>query len=99
MPQHLQIVPMITGPGLVFVDERVGMLNVPVRERLRDLLREMRLSTVIGIHNPAGAQVLAERLLVMMDGLSVATGLTDQVFDDPQHADTVFCQVRIAGMT
>jgi putative phosphonate transport system ATP-binding protein len=93
MQQRLQIARnLVTGPRLVFMDEPTGGLDVSVQARLLDLLRglvrEMGLSAIIVTHDLAVVRLLADRLMVMKDGLVVETGLTDQVLDDPQHAYT-----------
>jgi len=93
MQQRLQIARnLVTGPRLVFMDEPTGGLDVSVQARLLDLLRglvrQMGLSAVIVTHDLAVVRLLADRLMVMKDGLVVETGLTDQVLDDPQHAYT-----------
>ena len=93
MQQRLQIARnLVTGPRLVFMDEPTGGLDVSVQARLLDLLRglvrQMGLSAVIVTHDLAVVRLLADRLLVMKDGLVVESGLTDQVLDDPQDAYT-----------
>ncbi|SEA14021.1 phosphonate C-P lyase system protein PhnK [Rubrimonas cliftonensis] len=93
MRQRLQIARnLVTGPRLVFMDEPTGGLDVSVQARLLDLLRglvrEMGLSAIIVTHDLAVVRLLADRLMVMKDGLVVEQGLTDQVLDDPQHAYT-----------
>lgn len=93
MQQRLQIARnLVTGPRLVFMDEPTGGLDVSVQARLLDLLRglvrDMGLSAIIVTHDLAVVRLLADRLMVMKDGLVIEQGLTDQVLDDPQHAYT-----------
>jgi len=93
MQQRLQIARnLVTGPRLVFMDEPTGGLDVSVQARLLDLIRslvrEMGLSAIVVTHDLAVVRLLADRLMVMKDGLAVEQGLTDQVLDDPQHAYT-----------
>jgi len=93
MQQRLQIARnLVTGPRLVFMDEPTGGLDVSVQARLLDLMRglvrEMGLSAVIVTHDLAVVRLLADRLMVMKDGVVVESGLTDQVLDDPQHGYT-----------
>jgi len=93
MQQRLQIARnLITGPRLVFMDEPTGGLDVSVQARLLDLLRqlvqEFGLSVIIVTHDLAVVRLLADRLMVMKEGIVVEQGLTDQVLDDPQHAYT-----------
>lgn len=93
MQQRLQIARnLITGPRLVFMDEPTGGLDVSVQARLldliRELVRELNLSSVIVTHDLAVVRLLADRLMVMKSGRVVESGLTDQVLDDPQDAYT-----------
>ena len=93
MQQRLQIARnLVTHPRLVFMDEPTTGLDVSVQARLLDLLRELvdqlQLAAVIVTHDLAVARLLAQRMLVMKDGLVVEQGLTDRVLDDPQHPYT-----------
>lgn len=93
MQQRLQIARnLVTNPGLVFMDEPTGGLDVSVQARLLDTLKrlvhDLGISVVIVTHDMGVARLLADRLLVMRFGRVIETGLTDQVLDDPQAAYT-----------
>jgi len=93
MQQRIQIARnLIHQPSLVFMDEPTGGLDVSVQARLLDLLRELvrdlDLSVILVTHDMGVARLMADRLLVMKNGLVVETGLTDQVLDDAQHPYT-----------
>jgi len=74
------------------MDEPTGGLDVSVQARLLDLLRELvrdvGMAAIIVTHDMAVARLMADRLMVMKNGLVVETGLADQVLDDPQHPYT-----------
>jgi putative phosphonate transport system ATP-binding protein len=93
MRQRLQIARnLVTRPRLVLMDEPTSGLDVSVQARLLDLIRllvgRLQLSALIVTHDLGVARLLAHRTLVMRHGRIVEQGLTDRVFDDPQHAYT-----------
>jgi putative phosphonate transport system ATP-binding protein len=93
MRQRLQIARnLVTRPRLVLMDEPTSGLDVSVQARLLDLIRllvaRLNLSAVIVTHDLGVARLLAQRTLVMTQGRVVEQGLTDRVFDDPQHPYT-----------
>lgn len=93
MQQRLQIARnLVTNPGLVFMDEPTGGLDVSVQARLLDTLKrlvnDLGISVVIVTHDMGVARLLADRLFVMRLGHVIESGLTDQVLDDPQAAYT-----------
>jgi putative phosphonate transport system ATP-binding protein len=93
MRQRLQIARnLVTRPRLVLMDEPTSGLDVSVQARLLDLIRllvgRLHLSAVVVTHDLGVARLLAHRTLVMKEGRIVEHGLTDRVFDDPQHPYT-----------
>ncbi|AKJ30398.1 phosphonate C-P lyase system protein PhnK [Caldimonas brevitalea] len=93
MRQRLQIARnLVTRPRLVLMDEPTSGLDVSVQARLLDLIRllvaRLHLSAIIVTHDLGVARLLAHRTVVMRRGHIVEHGLTDRVFDDPQHEYT-----------
>ena len=93
MRQRLQIARnLVTLPRLVLMDEPTTGLDVSVQARLLDLIRlltaRLHLSALVVTHDLGVARLLAHRTLVMRQGCIVEQGLTDRVFDDPQHPYT-----------
>ena len=93
MKQRLQIARnLVTRPRLVLLDEPTSGLDVSVQARLLDLLgglvTRLGLAALLVTHDLGVARLLADRTLVMRDGRIVESGLTDRVFDDPQHPYT-----------
>jgi putative phosphonate transport system ATP-binding protein len=93
MRQRLQIARnLVTRPRLVLMDEPTSGLDVSVQARLLDLIRllvsRLHLSAIVVTHDLGVARLLAHRTLVMRQGHIVEQGLTDRVFDDPQHPYT-----------
>ena len=93
MQQRLRLIAnLISSPRLLFMDEPTTGLDVSVQARLLDLLKTLRaqlgLSMILVTHDLGVARMLADRILVMLDGELVEAGLADQVLEDPQHAYT-----------
>lgn len=93
MQQRLRLIAnLISSPRLLFMDEPTTGLDVSVQARLLDLLKTLRsqlnLSMILVTHDLGVARMLADRILVMLNGSLVEAGLADQVLEDPQHAYT-----------
>ena len=74
-------------PDLVLLDEPFSALDAPVREELRRELRRLQrdagLSTVLVTHDPEEAALLADEILVIVDGRIVQAGPRREVFTHP----------------
>jgi putative phosphonate transport system ATP-binding protein len=93
MQERLQIARnLVSHPRVVFMDEPTGSLDVSVRARILDLIRNLiltfDLAVLIVTHDIDTAKLLSQRVLVMKGGKIVESGLTDRVFDDPHHPYT-----------
>lgn len=90
MQQRVQLAKAIAlQPALVLLDEPTSGLDLSVQARVLDTLRRLRheagLTMVLVSHDLGVIRCLADRVLVMRGGKAVESGLTDQVFQDPQH--------------
>jgi ABC-type Fe3+/spermidine/putrescine transport system ATPase subunit/ABC-type sulfate transport system permease component len=80
-----------TDPRLVLLDEPFSALDAPVRDELvrelRRLQHEAGLSTVLVTHDPTEAAMLADELLVVVDGRLLQAGPCADVFRRPASAE------------
>jgi phosphonate C-P lyase system protein PhnK len=83
---------LVHQPALLVGDEPVSAVDVLVRARiiqlLRDLREEMNLTLVTVTHDLAVVPKLADRVIVMEEGQLVETGTTEQILADPQEPYT-----------
>lgn len=79
-------------PLLLIADEPTTALDVTVQAEILDLMRNLRdklSSAVILITHDMGVVAdLADRIVVMREGLIVETGTVHEIFDAPQHEYT-----------
>jgi len=79
-------------PLLLFLDEPTTGLDLSVQARVLDLIknlqREMGLTTIVVSHDLGIIKHLTTRTMVMKNGYVVEEGLTDQILEDPQHEFT-----------
>jgi putative phosphonate transport system ATP-binding protein len=90
---------LVSGPGVVLLDEPTNGLDLSVQATILDLIRrlnqKLRVAVILVTHDLAVARLLAPRMLVMHQGRIVESGLTDQIIDDPIHPYT---QMLVSSM-
>jgi molybdate transport system permease protein len=86
-------------PRLVLLDEPFSALDVPVRDELshdfRRLQLETGLSTVLVTYDPQEAALLADEILIVVDGRIVQAGSRREVFSTPACP----AAARVLGVT
>ena len=79
-------------PVLLIADEPTTALDVTVQAEILDLLRNLhkRLDSAIILitHDMGVVADLADRVMVMKDGLTVEAGSIDEIFNRPRHPYT-----------
>ncbi|TDW31562.1 ATP-binding cassette domain-containing protein [Cryobacterium psychrophilum] len=80
---------LVFGPSLLIADEPTAGVDVIVRNAVIDLIgelqRERAFSALVISHDLAVLRRVANRIGVMHQGVLVALGTIDEVFDDPWH--------------
>ena len=79
-------------PDLLIADEPTTALDVTIQaqilELLRSLSRELGMALLLITHDLGIVRKMAQRVYVMKSGKIVEEGLTEPVFDNPQHPYT-----------
>lgn len=93
MRQRVQLAKALANePDVLLLDEPTSGLDVSVQARILDLIRDLHATTGVAMllvsHDLAVIGMLAQRLVVMREGVVVERGVTDQVLSDPQHPYT-----------
>ncbi len=93
MQQRVQIAKALSNnPQVLLLDEVTTGLDLSVQARVLDLIRslqrELGIAMIVVSHDLGVIRLLCQRTLVMRHGRVVESGLTDQIFEDPQHGYT-----------
>ena len=79
---------MILKPKLVVLDEPTSALDMTVQSQIVDLLRDLQkrygLAYLFISHDLKVVRALSHKVMVMRQGDVIETGLTEQIFDNPQ---------------
>lgn len=83
---------LVLRPKLIICDEALSALDISLQAQianmLMDLQRDFGLSYLFIAHDLSVVRLMAKRTIVMQQGRIVETGLTERVYDDPQHPYT-----------
>lgn len=79
-------------PDVLIADEPTTALDVTIQAQILELLAELQKSENMGMlfitHDLGIVRRIADRVCVMKDGEIVETGITAEIFDNPQHPYT-----------
>ncbi len=86
-------------PSLLLLDEPLSALDTPVRTELRRELRALQIetgiSTVLVTHDPEEAALLADEILVIVDGQIAQAGTREELFARPASKEVA----RLLGIS
>ncbi|RTZ45839.1 dipeptide ABC transporter ATP-binding protein [Candidimonas sp. SYP-B2681] len=86
-------------PALLIADEPTTALDVTIQAQIlqliRELQREMNMGVIFITHDMGVVAEVADRVLVMLRGEKVESGLAEQIFASPQH---VYTQALLAAV-
>ncbi len=78
-------------PEVLFLDEPFSALDTPTRQALLEdfsnVLRETKITTIMVTHEHNEALVLADRVLVLMNGMIGQMGKPEEIFGSPINED------------
>ena len=79
-------------PDILIADEPTTALDVTIQAQILELLAELQKAENMGMlfitHDLGIVRRIADRVCVMKDGEIVETGVTTEIFDNPQHPYT-----------
>lgn len=80
---------LAVNPEILILDEAVSALDVTIQAQILDLLEDLKaryaLSIIFISHDLGVIHHIADRVLVMKDGMVVETGDADGIFRSPKH--------------
>jgi polar amino acid transport system ATP-binding protein len=83
---------IMTDPELLLLDEITSALDPQLVGEVLDLVRELKArgSTILmATHEMSFAREVADRIVFMQGGTIIEQGTPAQVFDAPQHPETI----------
>lgn len=96
---------LVTKPSVLLLDEPLSALDAKVRVELRELIRriqtELRITTLFVTHDQEEALAIADRVAVMSDGLIRQIGTPEELYSRPTSAfvaDFVGLSNRVPGV-
>jgi iron(III) transport system ATP-binding protein len=85
-------------PDIILLDEPYSNLDVALtadlREQVRAVLQQKKITGVLVTHDPADARHFADRIAIMRKGVLVQLGLVKDVID---HPCDMYCSLLIRG--
>ena len=91
---------LATSPGLLLLDEPLSALDARVRLRLRDQIKDLQrrlgVTTIMVTHDQEEAMSMADRIVVMNQGVIDQVGTPSEIY---RHPTTAFVADFVGSMT
>lgn len=75
-------------PKVLLMDEPLGALDMKLREQLQDeilqIQKELKITTILVTHDQHEAMSMADRILLMEDGVIRQEGTADEIYLEPE---------------
>ena len=89
---------LVAKPDIILLDEPYSNLDMALtadlREQVRDILHQKKITGVLVTHDPADARHFADRIAILRKGVLVQLGLVKDVVD---HPCDMYCSLLIRG--
>jgi len=81
---------LVTNPAVLLLDEPLANLDAKLREEMRFYIRQLQrdvgITTIYVTHDQSEAMVLADRIAVMRDGVLEQVGQAEEIYRRPSNA-------------
>jgi ABC-type polar amino acid transport system ATPase subunit len=89
---------IMTDPELLLLDEITSALDPQLVGEVLDLVRDLKArgtTILMATHEMSFAREVADRVVFLKDGVIIEQGAPEEIFDRPQHPDTVEFLARV----
>lgn len=80
---------MVMKPGLLLLDEPLsaldGVIKESIKEKIRQIARDYRLTTIIVTHDPEEALTLSDKVLIINQGRISQYGKPEEIIETPEN--------------
>ena len=81
---------MVMKPKILLLDEPLsaldGVIKESIKEKIRQIARDYKLTTIIVTHDPEEALTLSDKVLIVNDGQISQYGKPEEIIESPQNS-------------
>lgn len=93
---------LVTKPKILLLDEPLsaldGVIKESIKERIKSIAREFKLTTIIVTHDPEEALTLSDKILIINEGKISQFGTPSEIINEPKNRfveDFILKQLQI----